>query len=105
MKNKLFLAAGILMLMPLTAHAQGFIKRAFNVLITSEPAQVESSHKLNKNPETGVKEGQLDVYEFTIPISHHDLVDNVERAFEQDKEKAYSMKQEVIRLHEFGRRW
>ena len=39
MKNKLFLAAGILMLMPLTAHAQGFIKRAFNVLITSEPAQ------------------------------------------------------------------
>ena len=82
MKNKLFLAAGILMLMPLTAHAQGFIKRAFNVLITSEPAQVESSHKLNKNPETGVKEGQLDVYEF----------EDVERAFEQDKEKAYSMK-------------
>ena len=92
MKNKLFLAAGILMLMPLTAHAQGFIKRAFNVLITSEPAQVESSHKLNKNPGTGVKEGQLDVYEFTIPISHHDLVDNVERAFEEDKEKAYSLK-------------
>ncbi len=92
MKNKLFLAAGILMLMPLTTHAQGFIKRAFNVLITSEPAQVESSHKLNKNPETRVKEGQLDVYEFTIPASHHDLVEDVERAFEQDKEKAYSMK-------------
>ena len=42
MKNKQFLAAGILILMPLTTHAQGFIKRAFNVLITSEPAQVES---------------------------------------------------------------
>ena len=95
MKNKLFLAAGILMLMPLTAHAQGFIKRAFNVLITSEPAQVESSHKLNKNPETGVKEGQLDVYEFTIPLSHHDLVDNVERAFEEDKEKADETSPEV----------
>ena len=92
MKNKLFLAAGILMLMPLTSHAQAFIKRAFNALITSEPAQVESSHKLNKKPGTGVKEGQLDVYEFTIPISHHDLVDNVERAFEEDKEKAYSLK-------------
>ena len=92
MKNKLFLAAGILMLMPLTSHAQGFIKRAFNVLITSEPAQVESSHKLNKNPETGVKEGQLDVYEFTIPASHHDLVENIEQAFEQDKEKAYSLR-------------
>lgn len=92
MKNKHFLAAGILMLMPLTSHAQVFIKHAFNALITSEPAQVESSHKLNKNPGTGVKEGQLDVYEFTIPISHHDLVDNVERAFEEDKEKAYSLK-------------
>ena len=92
MKNKHFLAAGILMLMPLTSHAQAFIKHAFNALITSEPAQVESSHKLNKNPGTGVKEGQLDVYEFTIPISHHDLVDNVERAFEEDKEKAYSLK-------------
>ena len=44
MKNKLFLAAGILMLMPLTSHAQAFIKRAFNALITSEPAQVESSY-------------------------------------------------------------
>ncbi len=92
MKNKQFLAAGILMLMPFTSHAQAFIKHAFNALITSEPAQVESSHKLNKNPGTGVKEGQLDVYEFTIPTSHHDLVDNVERAFEQDKEKAYSLK-------------
>ncbi len=59
MKNKLFLAAGILMLMPLTSHAQAFIKHAFNALITSELAQVESSHKLNKNPGTGVKEGQL----------------------------------------------
>ena len=70
MKNKLFLTAGILMLMPLTTHAQGFIKRAFNVLITSKPAQVESSHKLNKNPETGVKEGQLDVYELSLQYPH-----------------------------------
>ena len=92
MKNKQLLAVGMLMLMPLTSHAQGFIKRAFNQLTTSEPAKVESSHKLNKNPETGVKEGQLDVYEFTIPISHHDLVDDIEHAFEQDKEKAYSLR-------------
>lgn len=91
MKNKHFLVASIMMLMPMTIHAQGYIKRAFNMLITSEPAKVESTHKLNKDPETGIKEGQLDVYEFTIPVSHHDLVDGIKQAFDQDKEKAYSM--------------
>lgn len=91
MKNKQFLAIGIMMLMPLTILAQGNIKRTFNVLITSDYAKVESSHKLNKDPETGSKIGQLDVYEFTIPASHHDLVEDIERAFDQDKEKAYSL--------------
>jgi hypothetical protein len=91
MKNKHFLAIGIMMLMPLTIQAQGNIKRAFNALTTSATAKVESTHKLNKDPETGIKEGQLDVYEFTIPASHHDLIDDIKRAFDQDKEKAYSL--------------
>ncbi len=91
MKSKQFLAASIMMLMPLTIQAQGYIKRAFNVLTTSDPAKVESIHKLNKNPETGVKEGQLDVYEFTLPVSHHNLIEDIKLAFDQDKEKAYSM--------------
>ena len=91
MKNKQFLAASIMMLMPLTIHAQGFIKRAFNVLTTSDPAKVESTHKLNKDPETGQKVGQLDVYEFTIPASHHDLIEDIKQAFDRDKEKAYSL--------------
>jgi hypothetical protein len=74
-----------------TVHAQGHIKRAFNVLITDTSTKVESTHKLNKDPETGTKTGQLDVYEFTIPASHHDLVEDIKRAFDQDKEKAYSL--------------
>lgn len=91
MKNKQFLAASIMMLSLQTIHAQGYIKRAFNVLTTSDPAKVESTHKLNKDPETGQKVGQLDVYEFTIPASHHDMIEDIEQAFDKDKEKAYSL--------------
>lgn len=91
MKSKHFLAVSIMMLSLQTVHAQGHIKRAFNVLITDTSTKVESTHKLNKDPETGTKTGQLDVYEFTIPASHHDLVEDIKRAFDQDKEKAYSL--------------
>lgn len=91
MKSKQFLVTSIMMLMPLTIYAQGNIKRAFNLLTTSQPAKVESTHKLNKEPESGIKVGQLDVYEFTIPVSHHNLVEDIQQAFDQDKEKAYSM--------------
>lgn len=91
MKSKQFLTTSIMMLMPLTIYAQGNIKRAFNLLTTSQPAKVESTHKLNKEPESGIKIGQLDVYEFTIPVSHHNLVEDIQQAFDQDKEKAYSM--------------
>lgn len=91
MKSKQFLAVSIMMLSLQTVHAQGHIKHAFNALITDTSNKVESTHKLNKDPETGTKTGQLDVYEFTIPASHHDLVENIQQAFEQDKEKAYSL--------------
>ena len=91
MKSKLFLAVSIMMLSLQTVHAQGYIKRAFNLLITDSSTKVESTHKLKKDPETGTKIGQLDVYEFTIPASHHDLIEGIKQAFDQDKEKAYSL--------------
>ena len=91
MKSKQFLAVSIMMLSLQTVHAQGHIKRAFNALITDTSTKVESTHKLNKDPETGTKIGQLDVYEFTIPASHHNLVEDIKQAFDQDKEKAYSL--------------
>ena len=91
MKNKQLLVVSIMMLSLQTIHAQGNIKRAFNVLITDTSTKVESTHKLNKDPETGIKIGQLDVYEFTVPASHHNLVEDIKQAFDQDKEKAYSL--------------
>lgn len=91
MKSKQFLAVSIMMLSLQTVHAQGHIKHAFNALTTDTYTKVESTHKLNKDPETGTKTGQLDVYEFTIPAAHHNLVEDIKQAFDQDKEKAYSM--------------
>ena len=91
MKSKQLLAVSIMMLSLQTAHAQGHIKHAFNVLTTDTSTKVESTHKLNKDPETGTKTGQLDVFEFTIPASHHNLLEDIKQAFDQDKEKAYSM--------------
>ena len=91
MKSKQLLAVSIMMLSLQTVHAQGHIKRAFNLLITDTSTKVDSTQKLNKDPETGTKIGQLDVYEFTIPASHHNLVEDIKHAFDQDKEKAYSL--------------
>lgn len=91
MKSKQLLAVSIMLLSLETVHAQGHIQNAFNVLITDTSTKVESTQKLNKDPETGTKIGQLDVYEFTIPTSHHNLVEDIKQAFDQDKEKAYSL--------------
>ena len=91
MKNKTFLAACIMMTLPLSVSAQENIKHAFDALVGDSHAAISTIHKLNKDPETGVKEGQLDVYEFTLPISKLSLVKNIERAFDKDKDQAYTL--------------
>lgn len=91
MKNRHMIAVGIMLMLPLALQAQENIKKAFDALINDNSADISTTHKLNRDPETGKKEGQLDVYEFTIPVTQKQLVKNVERAFEKDKEKAYSV--------------
>lgn len=91
MKNRHMIAVGIMLMLPLALQAQENIKKAFDALINDNSADISATHKLNRDPETGKKEGQLDVYEFTIPITQKQLVKNVERAFEKDQEKAYSV--------------
>ena len=111
MKSKQFLAVSIMMLSLQTVHAQGHIKHAFNVLTTDTSTKVESTHKLNKDPETGTKTGQLDVFEFTIPASHHNLLEDIKQAFDQkenlkmekEKEKEYIILKMVIDMKENGK--
>lgn len=91
MKNKQLIAVGILLMLPLAIQAQENIKKAFDALINDNSADVSTTHKLNRDPQTGTKEGQLDVYEFTIPMAQKQLVRNIERAFEKDQDQAYSI--------------
>ena len=67
MKNRNLMVVGIMLMLPLALQAQENIKKAFDTLIKDDKAKVSTTHKLNRDPETGKKEGQLDVYEFTIP--------------------------------------
>lgn len=91
MKNKQIIAVGIMLMLPLAIQAQENIKKAFDALINDNSADVSTTHKLNRDPQTGTKEGQLDVYEFTIPMAQKQLVKNIERAFEKDQDQAYSI--------------
>ena len=85
------IAVGIMLMLPLALQAQENIKKAFDTLVKDDKAKVSASHKLNRDPETGKKEGQLDVYEFTIPYSENLLVKNIENAFDKDSGKAYTV--------------
>lgn len=84
-------AVALLALLPLTLQAQQHIKKAFDELIQDTSAELHAHHKLDKDPDTGVKESQLDWWEFTLPKSKQQLVKNIQRAFEEDREQAYSI--------------
>ena len=47
---------------------------------------VSQFHNIYSNPETGVKEGQLDVYKFTIDREGMHLINNAKRVYEQISE-------------------
>lgn len=84
-------AVPLLAMLPLAIQAQENIKRAFDALIQDSSVELSATHKLVKDPETGVKESQFDWWEFNLPKSKQQLVKNIQRAFEQDREQAYSI--------------
>lgn len=84
------LLALILVAMPMMAAAQNNIKAAFDAIIKCPQAQITESHSLERDPATGMKIGQSDVYRFVLPADKANLVRKVEAAFEKDTETAYS---------------
>lgn len=82
----------LLAVVPLMAAAQSNIKSAFDAIIKCPQAQISESHTLDKDPSTGMKTGQSDVYRFVLPTSKEKLLDKVLEAFDKDIEKAYSVK-------------
>lgn len=91
-KSAIRLLSLILAVIPLSAMSQSNIKSAFDAIIDCPNAKISPSHFLQKDPETGIKSGQDDIYRFTIPKNRIDLIKKAQRAFDKDNHKAYAVK-------------
>ena len=92
MKTNYYLAMCLMMLLcPSKADAQQSIQKAFDTLIKSKKAEVSSRLCVSKEPETGEKTSQADIFEFCISKDDSLLVENVMKAFESDRENAYEI--------------
>lgn len=76
---------------PMIAAAQNNIKSAFEAIIKCPEAQITESHTLEKDPSTGIKTGQSDIYRFVLPAGKVSLLEKAVSAFDKDAEMAYSI--------------
>ena len=85
--SHIIIAALIAMLVPATASANVYedrLKEAFDDIISAVLLEdLSQMHTTYTDPETGVKEGQLDVIKFTIDSENVDLINNAKRVYEQ----------------------
>ena len=89
--NYIIIATLIALLVPTTASANVYedrLKEAFDDIISAvsfpfSDKDVSQMHTIYSDPETGVKEGQLDVYKFTIDSEDMELINNAKKAYEQ----------------------
>ena len=81
----------MLVIMPMAAVAQTNVKSAFDAIIKCKDAKITEFHNLDKDPLTGVKAGQCDIYDFVLPANKLNLVKNVISAFGKDNQEAYSI--------------
>jgi hypothetical protein len=84
----------MLIAMPSVLMAQQNIQKAFDALLKQKQViKVTAHHDMEKDPETGVKKGQADVYDFTLPAGNpwRQLVLDIEDAIYKDSENAYSV--------------
>lgn len=93
MKSKSIILAAIFMALPSTMMAQQNIEKAFEALQKQKKVKISAQHSLEKDPETGKKEAQSDVYDFTLPPTPiwRRFVTDIEDAIHKDSEAAYSL--------------
>ena len=81
------IAALIALLVPATVSANVYedrLKEAFDDIISAVSIEdLSQMHTSYTDPETGVKEGQLDVIKFTIDSENVGLINNAKRVYEQ----------------------
>jgi hypothetical protein len=92
MKNKSIILAAIFMALPSTMMAQKNVKKAFDDFLAQKNfISLSPQHLLEKDPETGKKESQSDVYDFTAPTTYKRLLTAIEDAIQKDSEAAYQI--------------
>ncbi len=85
--SHIIIATLIALFMPAVASANVYedrLKEAFDDIISAVPLEdLSQMHTTYTDPETGIKEGQLDVIKFTIGSENVGLINNAKRAYEQ----------------------
>ena len=79
--------------LPSVLLAQQNIQKAFDALLNENIVEIKTQHTLERDPETGRKKAQMDIYDFEVAnptgISR---VRDIQRAFDKDKEDAYELR-------------
>ena len=79
--------------LPSVLLAQQNIQKAFDALLNENIVEIKTQHTLERDPETGKKKAQMDIYDFEVAnptgISR---VRDIQRAFDKDKEAAYELR-------------
>lgn len=83
----IIIATLMALLVPAVASANVYedrLKQAFDDITNAVPLEdLSQMHTTYTDPETGVKEGQLDVYKFTIGSKNMNLINNAKRVYGQ----------------------
>lgn len=79
--------------LPSVLLAQQNIQKAFDALLNENIVEIKTQHTLEREPETGKKKAQMDIYDFEIanPTGISRIKD-IQRAFDKDKETAYELR-------------
>lgn len=93
MKSKSLILTAMLTALPSVLLAQQNIQKAFDALLNENIVEIKTQHTLERDPETGKKKAQMDIYDFEIanPTGIRQ-VREIQRAFDKDKETAYELK-------------
>ena len=102
MKTYRNIIALVTILMPIVAGANIYedrLQTAFDDIISAVPlSSREQMVSIYSDPETGIKEGQLDVFKFTIDSNDMDLINDAKRVYEQISDNLDNSKKEVYVL-------
>ncbi len=76
---------------PIAVSAQSNIRSAFDAIVKCSEAKITENITLDKDPNTKVKTGESEIYDFVLPASKMQLVKKVLAAFDKDADKAYKI--------------